>query len=108
AFFFSWSRRHTSSKRDWSSDVCLPIYLTSDMAASLPELVQLTAGAMPFSNGMEIACNAAQIVNDKKATDHHAVIPTRNLQGADLSGLPRSEERRVGKEWRWRRAREHD
>ena len=41
-------------------------YLTSDMAASLPELVQLTAGAMPFSNGMEIACNAAQIVNDKK------------------------------------------
>ena len=21
-------------------------------------------------------------------TDHHAVIPTRNLQGADLSGLP--------------------
>lgn len=58
------------------------------MAASLPELVQLTAGAMPFSNGMEIACNAAQIVNDKKVTDHHAVIPTRNLQGADLSGLP--------------------
>ena len=40
---------------------------------------------MPFSNGMEIACNAAQIVNDKKVTDHHAVIPTRNLQGADLS-----------------------
>ena len=63
-------------------------YLTSDMAASLPELIQLTAGAMPFSNGMEIACNAAQIVNDKKVTDHHAVIPTRNLQGADLSGLP--------------------
>ena len=31
---------------------------------------------MPFSNGMEIACNAAQIVNDKKVTDHHAVIPT--------------------------------
>ena len=63
-------------------------YLTSDMAASLPELVQLTAGAMPFSNGMEIACNAAQIVNDKKVTDHHAVIPTRNIREADLSALP--------------------
>ena len=35
-----------------------------------------------------IACNAAQVINDKKVTDHHAVIPTRNLQGADLSGLP--------------------
>src|SRR5271167_5045533 len=26
AFFFSSRRRHTRSKRDWSSDVCLPIY----------------------------------------------------------------------------------
>ena len=63
-------------------------YLTSDMAASLPELVRLTAGALPFAAGMETACNAAQVINDKKVTDHHAVIPTRNLQGADLSGLP--------------------
>ena len=64
------------------------LYLTSDMAASLPELVRLTAGALPFAAGMELVCNAAQVINDKKVTDHHAVIPTRNLQGADLSGLP--------------------
>ena len=63
-------------------------YLTSDMAASLPELVQLTVGEMPFAAGMELDCNATQVINDKKVTDHHAVIPTRNLQGADLSGLP--------------------
>ena len=63
-------------------------YLTSDMAASLPELVRLTAGALPFAAGMELVCNAAQVINDKKVTDHHAVIPTRNLQRADLSGLP--------------------
>ena len=63
-------------------------YLTSDMAASLSELVQLTAGALPVAAGMEISCNAAQVINDKKVTDHHAVIPTRNLQSTDLSGLP--------------------
>ena len=63
-------------------------YLTSDMEESLPELVRLTAGVLPFAAGMELACNAAQVINDKKVTDHHAVIPTRNLQGADLSGLP--------------------
>ena len=63
-------------------------YLTSDMATSLPELVRLTAGALPFAAGMELVCNAAQVITDKKVTDHHAVIPTRNLQGADLSGLP--------------------
>ena len=63
-------------------------YLTSDMAAGLPELVRLTAEKMPFAVGMELACNAAQVIDDRKVTDHHAVIPTRNLQSADLSGLP--------------------
>ena len=55
---------------------------------SLPVLVNLVASAMPFRKGIAISCDAAQVINDKKVTDHHAVIPTRNLQGADLSGLP--------------------
>ena len=63
-------------------------YLTSDMAESLPVLVNLVANVMPFRKGIAISCDAAQVINDKKVTDHHAVIPTRNLQGADLSGLP--------------------
>ncbi len=63
-------------------------YLTSDMAESLPVLVNLVAKAMPFRKGIAISCDAAQVINDKKVTDHHAVIPTRNIQGADLSGLP--------------------
>ena len=63
-------------------------YLTSDMAESLPVLVNLVAKAMPFRKGIAISCDAAQVINDKKVTDHHAVIPTRNIQGADLTGLP--------------------
>ena len=63
-------------------------YLTNDMAESLPVLVNLVANAMPFRKGIAISCDAAQVINDKKVTDHHAVIPTRNLQNADLSGLP--------------------
>ena len=63
-------------------------YLTSDMAESLSVLVNLVANAMPFRKGIAISCDAAQVINDKKVTDHHAVIPTRNLQNADLSGLP--------------------
>ena len=63
-------------------------YLTSDMAEGLPVLVNLVANAMPFRKGIAISCDAGAIINDKKVTDHHAVIPTRNLQNADLSGLP--------------------
>ena len=66
-------------------------YLTSDMAEGLPVLVNLVANAMPFRKGIAISCDADQVINDKKVTDHHAVIPTRNIQGADLSGLPAGE-----------------
>ena len=44
-------------------------------------LVNLTANAMPFRKGIAIVCNPEAVINDKKVTDHHAVIPTRNLQG---------------------------
>ena len=63
-------------------------YLTSDMAEGLPVLVNLVANAMPFRKGIAISCDAGAVINDKKVTDHHAVIPTRNLQNADLYGLP--------------------
>ena len=63
-------------------------YLTSDMTESLRLLVRLTAEKMPFAVGMELACNAAQVIDDRKVTDHHAIIPTRSLREEDLSGLP--------------------
>lgn len=63
-------------------------YLTSDMAEGLPVLVNLVANAMPFRKGIAISCDAPQVINDKKVTDHHAVIPTRNIRDADLSALP--------------------
>lgn len=63
-------------------------YLTSDMAESLPVLVNLAANALPYTKGAVIRCNPAQVINDKKVTDHHAVIPTQNIRTADLSALP--------------------
>ena len=66
-------------------------YLTGDMADSLPVLVNLVANAMPFRKGIAITCDPQTVINDKKVTDHHAVIPTRNLKDADLSALPAGE-----------------
>ena len=43
---------------------------------------------MLFRKGIAISCDAAAVINDKKVTDHHAVIPTRNIREADLSALP--------------------
>lgn len=63
-------------------------YLTSDMEEGLPILVNATAKAMPCAKGSAIRVNAAQVINDKKVSDHHAVIPTLNIHTADLAALP--------------------
>ena len=66
-------------------------YLTSDMADGLPALVSNVAAAMPKVGGIPLHVNAAQVINDKKVSDHHAVIPTANFKEAALTGLPAGE-----------------
>lgn len=63
-------------------------YLTSDMSESLLELVEVTASAMPFAVGISIQPNVQRVINDKKVTDHHAIIPTRNISKKLMEGLP--------------------
>ncbi len=65
----------------------------------LPVLVNLVANAMPFRKGYRhLPCDAPAVINDKKVTDHHAVIPTRNnIREADLSALPVGERQ----SWSW-------
>lgn len=66
-------------------------YLTSDMAGSLPMLVNTTAKAMPFAEKLTIRCNPAQVIDDSKVSDHHAIIPTLGIRETDLSALPAGE-----------------
>uniref|UniRef100_N2ACU6 DNA topoisomerase n=1 Tax=Eubacterium plexicaudatum ASF492 TaxID=1235802 RepID=N2ACU6_9FIRM len=66
-------------------------YLTSDMADSLPVLVNVTAKAMPFAAGVPISCDPGQVINDSKVSDHHAIIPTKGIRDTDLASLPAGE-----------------
>ena len=66
-------------------------YLTSDMTDGLHALVNSVAAALPKVVGITIHVNAAQVINDKKVSDHHAVIPTANFKEAALTGLPAGE-----------------
>ena len=66
-------------------------YLTSDMADGLPVLVNNVAAAMPKVGDVPIPVNTAQVINDKKVSDHHAVIPTANFKETALTGLPTGE-----------------
>ena len=66
-------------------------YLTSDMAEGLPELVHLTANALSDCKEITVSCNTDAVINDRKVTDHHAVIPTRELQKCNFEALPKGE-----------------
>lgn len=64
-------------------------YLTEDMARGLPELVSKVAQALERKEPFSV--NAAQVINNKKVSDHHAIIPTQSMANADLQELPAGE-----------------
>ena len=64
-------------------------YLTEDMAAGLPGLVMDTAVAFGFRGAIPV--HAKQVIHNKKVSDHHAILPTQSVAGADLSSLPAGE-----------------
>jgi DNA topoisomerase-3 len=69
-------------------------YLTSDTAAGLPALVNTAAAFLPFiGENAGLPVNAAQVINDAKVSDHHAIIPTAALAKADISKLTETESR---------------
>ena len=64
-------------------------YLTEDMAAGLLGLVMDTAVAFGFRGAIPV--HAKQVINNQKVSDHHAILPTQSVAGADLSSLPAGE-----------------
>src|SRR5207249_9051384 len=89
AFFFSSRRRHTRSKRDWSSDVC-----SSDLGNRNRVGAPQSLAGFRIVAVKEATCGA---VSARHPGDQYAIDDDRGN---------RSEERRVGKEcrsrwWRW-------
>ncbi|MBR0312908.1 MAG: DNA topoisomerase 3 [Oscillospiraceae bacterium] len=66
-------------------------YLTDDMADGLPDLCALVSGALPFTDAAPPAVNAGLVVNSARVSDHHALIPTPEVAGANLAALPKGE-----------------
>src|SRR5699024_11858503 len=93
-FFFSSRRRHTRSKRDWSSDVC-----SSDL--------MLVWNGEHYNLGNVLGMKPNQATNYMQETylgaGKIADGPIQTLHRNLTQYLNRSEERRVGKECRCRR-----
>ena len=63
-------------------------YLTGDMAETASVVLHLAARVSPFDACPEFFPDVAALVNDKEVSDHHALIPTLELEKADVPALP--------------------
>ena len=66
-------------------------YLTSHMENSTKTLVASITNLLSFTGNMSVPCNVAQVIDNSKVTDHHALIPTAGIAGYDLLSLPAGE-----------------
>jgi DNA topoisomerase-3 len=66
-------------------------YLTSGMKPGLSTLVSSVAAILPFSIDEDPVINTTAVIKDSDVSDHHAIIPTPAVSGAELSSLPSGE-----------------
>src|SRR5207249_5715431 len=97
-FFFSSRRRHTRSKRDWSSDVCSSdLLLAEEMLARSILFLDQSEARGPFY--YQVFSEFSAVVNADIRL--HTTLYAESLDLSRFNGA-RSEERRVGKECRCR------
>lgn len=66
-------------------------YITDDMESTAAEMVRLTARAFKFGADYEaqnITPDIKRLINNDKVSDHHALLPTREIARYDFSCLP--------------------
>src|SRR5690242_21401442 len=90
-FFFSSRRRHTRLTCDWSSDVC-----SSDLE---PRVTAYAQDLAPRAILVNIPSLQLETVEDGKVFSRHNIVAGKLDRPSPT--LVRSEERRVGKEWRY-------
>lgn len=63
-------------------------YLTSDMAETASVIVHLAARIAPFNGCASFFPDVLSLISDKDVSDHHAIIPTLEIEKADIHHLP--------------------
>ena len=66
-------------------------YLTEDMGQTVQHLVSDLLGLLPFAQGLDLTPEVGRILNSKKVSDHHAIIPTSEFVKQGFTGLAESE-----------------
>ena len=66
-------------------------YLTEDMGQTAQHLVADLLGLLPFAQGLALTPDVDRVLNSKKVSDHHAILPTAEFVKQGFTGLAESE-----------------
>jgi DNA topoisomerase-3 len=72
-------------------------YLTGDMREMLPQLItdvgaKYAVSSEALSPEIQDSGNFTRLFDNRKVSDHHAILPTRTMSGSDLTALPAGEQ----------------
>ena len=63
-------------------------HLTSDMAETASGILHLAAKVPPFDGCADFFPDVEALISDQDVSDHHAIIPTMEMEKADVGALP--------------------
>lgn len=68
-------------------------FITKDMESTARQVIGIVSRKLPLFGGITHEPDIGRITNNAKVTDHHAIIPTVQLEKQDLGELPESEQK---------------
>ena len=68
-------------------------FITEDMESTAHQVIGIVSRKLPLFEGIAHKPDIGRITNNAKVTDHHAIIPTVQLENQDLTELPESEQK---------------
>ena len=66
-------------------------FLTEDMSETAAAVIRMCAVIPPFDKAPDFFPEISRMINNSKVSDHHAIIPTLEIEKADLSAIPTGE-----------------
>ena len=68
-------------------------FLSDDMGQTAEGVIEAVFRSLMFEENKASRPDIKRVLNSRKVTDHHAIIPTMEIAGADLAALPETERR---------------
>ena len=66
-------------------------YLTDDMEGNVSAVIKAIQSELQFAKALTLCPDIKRVMNSKKVSDHHAIIPTVEILKSEFSSLPTAE-----------------